>query len=348
MSSFILTSDYVPPVELTGFIRTALFDFPANQHILAQWLPNVTLDDNEYRYLKGQQGLAEASVFRSWDAESRIGRREGISQVMGELPPISEKMVLSEFALQRMRHLADEQLRPFIERDALRIARNIAARLELARSEALFSGQLVINENGVQQTVSFGRSGSHSVTVSTAWTDHTNATPLDDIDSALQTYVDDRGELPAVILTNRTIQANFRACDQVKKSAMPLVTSGPTITPNQMNDLMDSLGYPPFLLDDAKVKVAGSATRITPADKILFLPAAGPTTSQEAGAVGATFLGRTVESDDPDYALAEGEQPGIVAANYLSSDPRRLWTHAVAIALPVLTDPDATFQLDVL
>jgi hypothetical protein len=346
--SYLLNSEYAPPAMLTGMIRAALFDLSINQYTLSRWLPNVSLNDTTFRFTKGGQGLAEAAVFRSYDAESRIGRRETVSQVMGELPPISEKMVLNEWDQLRMRSLADGALLPFIARDAERLARNIGARFEVARGDAIFNGSITINENGVQQTVSFGRSGSHSVVASVLWTDYANATPLDDLESWIQTYIDTNGFPPASILMPRAQFANFRRCDQVRNQVFPLASSAPTVSADQARTVIDSLDFPSVEIYDAQVRTgdSGTVTRITPVDKIALMPPAG-SGSPTATDLGATFLGTTVEAMDADYGLAPGDQPGIVAANYKSTDPRRLWTHAVAIGLPVLTNPDLTFVAEV-
>jgi hypothetical protein len=345
--SFLLTSDFFPPAELTGVMRAALFDLPVNRFALAQWLPNVEVNDITYEFVKGGQGLAEASVYRSWDTESRIGRRETIGKVMGELPPISEKMVLTEYQQQRLRSLDDDALLPFIARDAERIARNIGARFEVARGDAIFNGSVTINENGVQQTISFGRSGGHSVTAAVLWTNYDDATPLDDLESWVQTYIDDTGEPPGAILTSRSVAAHFRRTAQVRGQVFPMATAAPTVSAEQARSVLDSLNLPPFIIYDAQVKIAGSTTRVTPVDKLALLPAPGATASNTPSELGATLLGTTIEATDPDYGIAPGEQPGIVAANYTSTDPKRLWTHGAAVGVPILTNPDLSFVADV-
>jgi hypothetical protein len=344
-----LINDYIEPTRLTGMIRTALGDLQINQHKLARWLPNVNLDDVVYKYNKGQQGLPEAAVYRAYDAESRIGRREGISEVMGSLPPISEKMVLNEYERLRLRKLNDDALLPFIARDARRLALNIGARLELARGDAIFNGQVTlggIDGEDVKQTVSFGRSGSHAVTASTLWSDHDDSTPIDDLMSWAQTYTDDTGEEPGVILMPKAVFFHLQQNAQIKGRTWPSAAttdaSLPTASVQQVNDTLAGMGLPRIELYDAKVKVEGVATRITPATKIALLPTPGNPVGNAATDLGATYLGTTAESLEPEYGLA-GQEAGVVAAQWKTKDPVRVWTHAAAIALPVLATPDLTF-----
>lgn len=345
-------NDYIEPVRLTGMIRTALRDLQVNAFKLARWLPNVNVDDVVYKYLKGQGGLTEASVYRSFDAESPVGRREGISEVMGSLPPISEKIPLGEYERLRLRQLRDDSLLPFIARDAQRLARNIAARLELARGDAIFNGSVTINENGVVQTVSFGRAAGHAVTASTLWSDHNSSVPIDDLISWCQTYVDDTGEDPATVLMPKATFWHLQQSAQIKGRAFPTAATAdaslPTLATSQVSDVLTGMGLPRIELYDAKVKVDGASTRITPLTKIALLPAPGNPIGNAETALGGTFLGTTAESLEPEYGLAGGDQAGVVAAQWKTKDPVKVWTHAAAIALPVLTTPDLSFVATVL
>lgn len=342
-NGWVLDTSVIEPTVLTGVIRQALFDQQVNTFTLSRWLPNVDIDDITFKFASGGQGLAEAAVYRSWDTESRIGRREGVSQVMGELPPISEKIPLDEYDQLRLRKLDNPALLPFIARDAERLARNIGARFELARGDAIFNGSLTINENGVQQTVAFGRNAAHTVTASVLWSSYATATPLDDLESWVQTYSDDNGQLPGRILMSRTVLGHLRRCDQIKGQVFPLANASPMVNSEQVRTVFDSLDLPPYELYDAQVKVDGTSTRVTPVNKIALLPAPGAANAGQPTDFGGTLLGTTLESQEPEYGLAAGEQPGVVAAAYKSRDPIRLWTHAAAIGMPVLSEPDLSF-----
>lgn len=345
-----LITDYIDPTRLTGMIRTALSDLQVNQFTLSRWLPNVNEDDTTFTYVTGGQGLAEASVYRSWDAESPIGRREGISKVIQELPPISEKMVLNEYERLRLRKLSDASLLPFIARDAQRLAKNIGARLELARGDALVNGSITINENGLVQTVSFGRTAGHTVTASTLWSDVDDSNPLDDLEAWVQTYTDTNGIAPGRIVMSRTAWAALRHSEQVRGMVFPAnqtVANTPTATGTQVRDALASLDLPEVEIYDASVKVNGSSTRIIAANKVLLLPAPGTGAANQISDLGATVLGTTAESLEPEYGLT-GAQPGVVAAQWKTKDPVRVWTHASAVALPVLSTPDLSFAATVL
>lgn len=348
--SWTLDTEFIEPTELTGLIRAALADLQVNRFTLSRWLPNVSVDDIAYEFTKGGGGLAETASFRSWDAESKIGRREGIGKVMGELPPISEKIPLNEYDRLRLRKLAtnDERVLALLARDAQRIARNIAARFEVVRGQVLVNAQAPITE--LQQTVDFGRIAAHSVVAAVLWSDHTNATPLTDLRSWVNTYEDTNGETPAVTLAPVGVVTHFGMCQQVIRQVYPLAPAGtaPMLNTDQVNSVLRSLDLPPFEVYDARVKVDGVSTRITPANAIALLPAAGATSAAQPTDLGATLLGTTAEALESEYGLVASEQPGVVAATYKSKDPIRLWTHAAAVGLPILREPNLTFKAQVI
>ncbi|MFE2747320.1 major capsid protein [Streptomyces scopuliridis] len=346
--SWVLNTDFISPTQLTGLIRAALADLQINRFTLSRWLPNVEVDDIAYEYVKGGGGLAETASYRSWDAESKIGRREGIGKVMGELPPISEKIPLNEYDRLRLRRNAREDALPFIARDAQRLARNISARFEVARGSALVNAAVAVPE--LKTTVDFGRLAGHSVVAATLWTDHANATPINDLRAWKATYEDTNGESPAVILAPTAVVENLAMCEQMIRQAYPLAPAGtaPMLNGEQVNQILRALNLPPIETYDARVKVDGAATRITPGNAIVMLPEPGASTAAAPTDLGATLLGTTAESLEEEYDLQTGEQPGIVAAQWKTKDPVRVWTHAAAVGLPVLREPNLTLKAQVL
>jgi hypothetical protein len=336
-----LIDEYATPAELTGYARAALADRPENAFALDQWLPNRTINDLSYRFTRGGGGLTEAAVFRAYDASSDVGTRPGGARVSGELPPISRKMNVSEYERIKRRNIDTQnaEIRDAMLDDGVRLARQIEARMELARGEALFSGAVNLNENGVQASVDFGRNAAHSVTASTPWSTYATADAYGDLSTWLDTYNTTNGHLPAYTLMSRTIYNALRRNVGLTKLANQ--TNPPTVlTRDQLNTVLADFDIPPVVIYDAQVSVSGTPTRITPVDKILFLPDFGD-------AVGQTLWGVPVEADDPRYGLA-GDAAGVAVGAYKSEDPQTVWTRATAIALPVVAAPDLTFQADVL
>lgn len=339
-----LIDQYATPAELTGFARAALEDRPENQFMLANWLPNQIVNDLEYRFTKGPNELAQAAQYRAYDAETPIGSRAGVSRVTGELPPIGEKLRLTEYEQLRMRNLP-EVITGLVFRDAERLARKIEARLELARADALVNGSVTLDENGVQATVDFNRSPTHEVTAATAWSDTANATPLTDLLAWAETYNDDNGVMPGGILTSRQV-ITYLMRNAELRGQVPN-TSAALLTLDQLNAILMSFGLPSLTSYDARVRdTSGTARRVLPGDRLIMLPSPVDPTIGDSE-LGATLWGLTLEAQEPEYALPAADQPGIVVGNWRTRDPIALWTHAAAIGLPIMANPDLTFVADV-
>lgn len=339
-----LNTDYILPVELTGFIRAALADIQLNRFMLSQWLPNVTVEDIDYRVTAGQLGLARAAVFRTYNAESPIGNREGLKRLIGELPPISEKILLDEYTRLRLRRLqnADVMVQS-IYNDALIVARSIAARMEMARGEVLVNGSLTFAENGVVASVNFGRDSGFSVTPANLWS-ASNATPVSDLLSWLQTYIQTGAQVGSMVTSRRVLAVLMRSTD-FRQTYSTLAGEPSVVSQAAINAVLEAFGLPPITLYDAQVSVAGTPTRIIPDNKVLLLPAPG---SVDDTSLGQTVWGIPAEAMDPGFGLAEGQQGGIVGGAYSDNDPPSLWTKASAIGMPILANPDLAMVATVL
>lgn len=342
-----LNTDYILPAQLTGYVRAGLADQPVNRFALAQWLPNRTIDDLDYRYTKGGEGLIEAAQIRAYDAESPIGGRPGLTRVSGELPPISRKIRLGEYDRLRQRQDPNATIQVGIMDDAMRMARAVAARVEMLRGEALYTGKLTISENGVIATVDFGRAAGHTVTAGTPWSTVASATPLTDLLSWITTYIAANGVEPGAIITSTRV-LNYMLQNTALRGLLAANGVTPSLISRQaLEALFSAYGIPPLYVYDTQVNVSGAATRVIPDDRVVLAPAPGDPNDWESNDMGATFWGTTAESLEPAYGIESGEAAGIVAGAYHTEDPVAVWTKAAAISLPVLANPDLTFCADV-
>lgn len=340
-----LSQDFILPAVLTGYVRQGLADYPQNQFTLDRWLPNRPVPDIQYRFASGGTGLADAALFRSYDAESVVGRRQGINRVTGELPPISIKTRLSEYDSLRIRNVnqpGSQEVLNAILNDSLKNSRSIAARMEMARGDALVNGSVTIAENGVTATVSFGRAGGMSVTAGTLWSTTATADPFGDLDTWRNAYVAQNGAEPGAIVMSRSTLALMRRCTKVASAVFPSAANIPTLlSQTAITDALQAFGLPPLYVYYAQANTyAGSAAAIVPANKVLLLPSPVTPDDFEGTQLGATFWGTTAEAQLPEYGIELPDQPGIVAGQYNETDPVGIWTKAAAIGLPVLANPN--------
>lgn len=340
-----LVLDLVDPQDLQGYTREIQLEEERNRFVLAGVLPNVNIDEIEYRVTRGNMRDADAASVRAWDTESPIGSRQGLERIMGELPPISKKMRLGEEERLRKRALERGNNQGLIDAlydDAAQLARSVVARIEMFRGEALFNASISINENGVIQTVDFGRKAGHTVTAGTLWSNTGAATPVANLRSWIQTYIDSNGVAPAYILTSTAVISNLLLNAEIRSLAATAAGTPGIVTIDTVNAVFTAFGIPPLVAYDVSTRVAGSSTRITPVNKIVLMPPAGEP-------LGSTFFATTAEALELTEARAinQDQAPGMVATIHKMDDPVSTWTKVAAISLPVLVNPDLTFTATV-
>lgn len=333
MANSILSS--IDPVRLTGFVREAYANRENGTLLLSTILPTQAIDDIEAEFASGGIGLRDAAVYRSFDAESPIAAKPGLAMNKVKLPPISVKSMLSEYERLKLQRASDERVRDAVNIDAGSLAEDVADRVELARSEALRTGQIVLAENGVFFTIDFGRAGSHAASAGTAWSTTASASPVTDL-LACRTLIRAAGGNPDRILMNDTTYAKMIATDEVKAAASPTGTAGIPPSEAGVSTVLSAYGLPPVTVYVAVAQIAGSAAPIIPDDEVIMVA-----TSQ----LGGVFTGRT--ADQLGDATLVNLPGGIVGRTWETPDPAAAWTKAAAIALPVLANPNLSVGLTV-
>ncbi|MFS0718860.1 major capsid protein [Arthrobacter sp. 1P04PC] len=338
--ALVLSSEYITPTELTGYVREALADLPQNAFGLSAFLPDVETDDIDFRATVGGGGLARVAKYRAWDTESPISGRRGIDRISGELPPISEKRRLSEYDRLKMRKL-DSGIVDAILNDAVDLARGIHARVEVARGQALTEGKVTLSENGLTLEADFGRKATHTQTAATKWNvDGSN--PIDDLLAWQKVYVATNGVRPGATLTSQDVQSSLMRNASIRSMTLPAGSTQQIVTIDAINALLQSFGLPPLSTYEAQVEGDdGAAKSILDPKKVLFLPPADRK-------LGETLWGVTAEALDSDYGIDATEAPGVVVGSYSDKDPVGLWTKASAIALPVPANTNLTLAATVL
>jgi hypothetical protein len=230
--------------------------------------------------------------------------------------------------------------------DAKRMTRAVAARMELARGEALVTGKVVIAEGGVKATADYGRAAGHTVTVGTSWATIATATPLTNMIAWADTYEATNGKRPESALTSRSVLRYLTRNKEIIDAVKGAAAGATRVTTEELRALLESEGLPMPEVYEAQVNVNKVATRVIAADKFLYLPAADE--SAEENEMGATLWGTTAESLESEYGIEDGEEPGIVAGVYKQPNPLAYFTNAVGLGLPVLANPDLSFAADVI
>lgn len=349
----------IDPIELAGFLRGLTYNY-RGPGTLEQFLPEVRREAMELTFPKGTRVVPEVGRYRTWDTEAPISGRPGFSRVTYQVPPLAEKMILTEedrLRLEMARFFQNQGLsREIIDQifdDAAILAKKILARWEYARGQVLQTGKLsaVSTETSrgmVGDIVDYTGLGSiGTATASPLWSDTVNATPLADIRSWMNTYkTNNDNQVPVVGLCSQSVLDALALTDDVKNALTPAGATVPSIAvaPGLTDTLLGRFALPPLRLYDTVVNVAGASTNVLANNKILFLPA------PDVDAFGETMIGLTAEGLDlaKQYAQPLSAGVGLTGLSYAEFDPHHIWTKVAAMGAPVLKDPAKVFLATVL
>lgn len=344
--------DLIPPPVLTLFSRRLVLppeDRPVNRFQLRNWLRPDFTDDIEFQWNAGiTRDYTEAIPWRTWSTESRIVKRHGLEIKMGEIAPMSAKIPMTELdkiearkiALRTADGDATQQVRDIVQRDIANMIKGMQARVEFAVSEFFETGTLVIDENGVDMTIDWGRKASRIDTVGNAWSVPGSATPIPDIRGRLELLEDEEGLEPGevVMVMDRDTYNNYIESDQVRNAANT-IRALPFISDGMNQEISRLLKLPEAVIYNATGRdQTGTTRKIMPAGKVFFLP--------RSEQIGAELWGEPAIADDPRIQLEVNQRSGPVAWMSLEDEPYQKWAHTQAVVLPTLAYPDATAVLD--
>jgi hypothetical protein len=257
-----LNFDLIEPGVLTGFVRE--LPVPAN-YVLNRFLPDRNIGDIEAAFTTAFT-RNRAAMFRAFDAETPIGERDNFQRSRVALPPLSQKMLVGEeerLKLEMLRSGGDNTagMIQALYNDARINTEAILARMELARGQVLTTGKFSFaGENGLKGIeanfgvdTTGGTPGSHLPTAGTAWTDHDNADPLEDMRTWSDTYTDDAGEQPAYFITSRQAIGHLLRNAAVRSRFSTLGGTPTVITRSQLAAVLDSEDLPQLVQYDSQV-----------------------------------------------------------------------------------------------
>lgn len=294
--------------------------------------PSQKTDSLEIEMIKGASNLPVSASIHAFDTEAEIGSREGASKSFQDLALIKRKERVDEktlIALNNPRTPAEEKrIINELFNSVDRLVNSVLVRVEAMRLEALSTGKLQVNENGVKATIDYGMNASHKV--GKTWT---TGTPdiLQDIFDLCSTINTNTGFKPSRILTS-TKNLNILLKDASIRSAVFGVNSSMLLTVAQLNQFLAAQSLPQIAVYDAMYRVqakAGTYTtkRYLAENALVLMP---------DGKMGDTFYGPTAEEielatkDDIDIEMIGN----ILVEQYATNDPVAKWIKAVATAMP--------------
>lgn len=328
----------LPPADATAFARALA---ARETDPLTGVLPNRNIDGFRTRSTRVSR-TTTAAKFRSFDAETPIGKRPVAAQVSQlELAPLGQKLPLRETEILA-KALGEEgadlsQVIAALYDDTENNVASILNRALQLRGEFLFSGAISIEENGFIQEADFGLDPSHNLSVGeldTPW-DSDGANAIDDELNWIEQVQDDSGETVTALVTSTRVARRLLTNGQYVQAAGALVSR---VSPAQFNEIRQAFNLPPIVICDAKV----GGTRVTPDDKVALVTSTVGEFQWGDTVEGLELLGsKAVES-------AAVHAPKIVASAWKTTDPVNLWSKANATGLVVAGDINGLLVAEVL
>lgn len=336
--------DIVDPAELTAFIRE--IPQPANQ-ILNRFLPDRTTQSIEAE-IEEVTRVNRAATYRTYDAETPIGKRDTLSRKRFMLPPISQKTVVGEYErlkLEQARTGGDSTaaLEREIYNDAELNTRAIRVRMELARGDVLTDGRFTLDdENGLTLETDWGVPIDNLVASQTPWSTP-DAPILADLRSWVQQYVQVNGERPATLLTSEQVYSWMLLSEEMRQLSGSILGTPSIVSEAQLQAVLTAHRLPTVVTYDSRFDVDGVSTRPIPDNLAILLPA-------DPASLGYTAWGITAEalelSGSAGFETFE-RLPGLTGVVMKDGDPVRTWTKVAGVGMPVLTDPRRLMVADV-
>lgn len=307
--------------------------------------PEKKIQGLKIEYIKGASNIPVMASVHAFDTEAEIASREGFDVVEEKIALIKRKIRMNEETIIQLSRPRDNQEQQYavnkVYNDVDAMVMAVKARVEAMRMEALSTGKIAVNENGVVVTVDYGVPAEHQEVLSgtSLWTDPASK-PLDDIYDMVDKIVADTGTTPTRALTSRSVLNALLRHGAIRK-AIHGVNSDKIVTITDLNTLLKSMELPAIATYDERVRVQNKNGKYTtkryfPEDKFVVFP---------DGMLGETIYGLTAEEIElaSDSSVDMNTIGNILAMIYRTKDPVARWTKAVATALPSFPVADEVF-----
>lgn len=334
----------VLPDDLTEFVRTV--PQPA-QFVLDSVLPNSYISTN--RVDVGQITKTNRTArFRAYDANLHVAQRDSGQVQTVQLPPLSDSLAMGELERLKLEYArtGGTNQNAFVDaiyNDAEILTRYVQNRMELARGDILVDGKVTfLSSNGEPALeADFGVPAGNFVTAATLWSHQTSgaydADILTDLNNWLTYYISVNGFAPAGMWISRQVLIYMLSNAVLRQAAGNILGSAALLTRDALDAALATRGLPAIYgVYDSMVDVDGTATRILPANKVIFQPPAGVPFGRTVWGVSATAL-ELVNSSESDLSFSNA--PGIVGVVEKVGPPYREFTFVDAVGMPVLDNP---------
>jgi hypothetical protein len=284
------------PLHLSEFTREAFQGYienlpPAKERILARFLPVKPIYDIKFSYNVINGVYARTASITGFNAGAPLRSKQGLEKAYGEVAKVQHGFRLDEEELLRFNQPRNDeeqaQVVEYVYDQTDELIEGIRDIEEWMRAQAVYTGALVYDQNDIKLNIPFDLPAR--ITPGTAWTNNATATPLTDLQSAVDVYkTNNKQKEPGEMHVSTQVLNNLLSNAQIKTHVYGSPTDSRIVTRVQLQELFVALGLPKFVIQDEVVNVSGTDERLLPIRTLALLP---------SEAVGKTYQGITVENN---------------------------------------------------
>lgn len=186
--------------------------------------PNAKQMDDELKWIKGRNEVPVVLRPSAYDVQVLPRLRNEISAIAMKMPFFKESYYIDEELRKQLIRLqagADSQYAEFVLlrvfNDIAKLITAAAAQRERMRMSLLTTGTIAFNSNGQAIELDYGLDAGQFQNAANPWSDTTNATPLADIQAALD-YIQENSDVEGTeMLLNRVTLRYLMQNDEIMK-----------------------------------------------------------------------------------------------------------------------------------
>ncbi len=318
---------------------------PEEGHLGPLLFPVLPTNELTFEYWLGLNLVQVSASLQAYGAEAQIASREGADKVSGEIPPIKRKIYLDErnmLALKREGAGDVDMVKNNLYNDIDNMVNSVYTRIEALRMQALSTGRLVMDENGVILNVNYGVPAAQQVTAAASW-----ALAATNIVADIQTWTGvveaATGVRPTRALTSDVVVGALLSNNVIREMIWGPVGDQRPVTMQEINRLLLTMDLPQIQSYNRRYRTQNEdgtfvTRRFFPENRFVLMP---PTK------LGDTLMGPTAEALLDDEVEAKNVA-GIYANVTHQNEPPILVTKAAATSLPTFPAADLVCQATVI
>ena len=323
-----------------------------------QFFPEVKKAGVDLRWIKSHRGVSPILAPSNYDALPVLRAREGIAIQDTEMPFFRESMQVTERDMIEISRIADatdpylaSALRGVYD-DTNKLIRSAEVVPEVMRMQLLAAASghpsITIAANNQNYTYNYDPDNSYStnnytaLSGTSAWTDYTNSTPLDDLDVAKKRLAAKGYVARYVIMTTKTF-TDLRNSAQTRSVLLSTNVAGTIFVTDDMvkRVVRDTLGLEIVVYDKTYVNTSGQTASFYPDNNVTLLP------DMQVGRTwfGSTPAERSIGTVTNAQTSIYGTGIAITTEPEMKSGVYKFVTTASEIVLPSYELMDATYVI---